>query len=429
MPSIESSIAATLGQSVIDALNASPSPSSANPFVTRGRLPFDVRDYGAVGDGVTDDSAAINAALYACRIAGGGVVVFPHTYTGYAIATGLTVTGTGIHLAGEGTALYAGNPSLKWIGATSASATMITVTNSSHSFSMSNIRLDANNKAGVCLYIIADSGSATHSPSMSNIHFENFTAWGLVLGSNSTSVPCNGQMRIVRADNLSFAGAAGSSGILLNAENCEQFLASGLYFDPSVSHVNHIYSYRGGLNISGLLTTRATDYAIISYQQVVINGWRAEDRYLITMEGVDPGAPSVLQAVEQRPDAATLSTDWVMKLYASTQSVTIMGATVQGLIVIGPTGVRSLTCLGVFFEGGGDYAFLSPQNQRGIFHNATTGSIVFRGTGATVKTMSEAGVLQSNLSATTQQVLATGAGHTVDDVITALQNIGLVKQS
>lgn len=38
---------------------------------------YNVRDYGAVGDGVTDDRAAIQAALDACRTAGGGVVYLP----------------------------------------------------------------------------------------------------------------------------------------------------------------------------------------------------------------------------------------------------------------------------------------------------------------------------------------------------------------
>jgi hypothetical protein len=43
--------------------------------VIKGELAYDVKDYGAVGDGVTDDTTAINAALTACPE--GGVVYFP----------------------------------------------------------------------------------------------------------------------------------------------------------------------------------------------------------------------------------------------------------------------------------------------------------------------------------------------------------------
>ena len=42
-----------------------------------GQYLFDVRKYGATGDGKTVDSPAINKAIEAAAAAGGGTVVFP----------------------------------------------------------------------------------------------------------------------------------------------------------------------------------------------------------------------------------------------------------------------------------------------------------------------------------------------------------------
>jgi hypothetical protein len=87
--------------------------SVLNTKVVKGDLVFNVRDYGAIGDGSNDDTGAIQAALTDAHTRGGGVVLFPggHTYVHSAplrisshttiLAYGATVSLTaGIHLNG-----------------------------------------------------------------------------------------------------------------------------------------------------------------------------------------------------------------------------------------------------------------------------------------------------------------------------------------
>jgi hypothetical protein len=60
---------------------------------------FDVKDFGAVGDGSTDDAAAIQAAIDAVNAAGGGVAFFPEaTYR----TKSTLILKSGVRLQGEG---------------------------------------------------------------------------------------------------------------------------------------------------------------------------------------------------------------------------------------------------------------------------------------------------------------------------------------
>ena len=53
---------------------------------------FNVRDYGAIGDGTVDDYTAINNALSAAVANGNGVLYFPQAAVGYRIQTSITFT-------------------------------------------------------------------------------------------------------------------------------------------------------------------------------------------------------------------------------------------------------------------------------------------------------------------------------------------------
>jgi len=87
-------------------------PSSAAAPIPTARTPgnYNVRDFGATGDGVTLDTAAINRAIDAAAAAGGGTVHFPAgTYLSYSIHLKSNIT---LFLDQGSTILAADPPSL-----------------------------------------------------------------------------------------------------------------------------------------------------------------------------------------------------------------------------------------------------------------------------------------------------------------------------
>jgi Pectate lyase superfamily protein len=82
----------------------------------KGGQVFNIKAYGAKGDGTTDDSAAVQAAYAAAVAAGGGTVYFPQTSSCYLISTAINATGDGHRIIFEG----AGGPGYSTSGTANA---------------------------------------------------------------------------------------------------------------------------------------------------------------------------------------------------------------------------------------------------------------------------------------------------------------------
>lgn len=81
-------------------LEVSDTAAARGALGASARLEYNVVDYGAAGDGVTNDGTAIGSAVAAAKAAGGGVVFFPQGT--YLVSAAIVVDGANITLQGAG---------------------------------------------------------------------------------------------------------------------------------------------------------------------------------------------------------------------------------------------------------------------------------------------------------------------------------------
>ncbi|MBD1554186.1 M10 family metallopeptidase C-terminal domain-containing protein [Pseudomonas typographi] len=109
---------------------------------------FDVRNYGAKGDGVTDDTLAIQKAINAASAAGGGQVIIPEGTFVVSDSDGngsALILKNGVELSGSGDA---GSTLALANGATGTLAMLAVTSAASHDVGVSNLNLDANRSGG-----------------------------------------------------------------------------------------------------------------------------------------------------------------------------------------------------------------------------------------------------------------------------------------
>lgn len=119
---------------------------TTDDLITKSPL-MDVRAYGATGDGVTDDTAAIQATIDAAYTAGGGVVFFP---AGTYLVSGLTKTYT----AGYIPIIFrgVGNWASRIKASGSSPVFTLTATGNMDVFpAFENLSIDGNSRAAHCI--------------------------------------------------------------------------------------------------------------------------------------------------------------------------------------------------------------------------------------------------------------------------------------
>jgi hypothetical protein len=399
------------GKIIIGKMSADPLHQIFGPDLEVEFLPGAVKHYrpkwmGSVEDGVTNDYSAIQKTIDSIPVIAGGKILISNKC---ATESELSVAKRGIFFEGEkpanepnGVADADSMSQIIYTGTLDNTKAVIRVAATSHNFSIHNIFINSNDLAGFGLYQVGDpTPLLTRGGSVDSVAFRGYRVAAWVVGDH-TDVLNAAQFQQITARNIWMRGGAvnaNANGLHINAQNCEWVTIVGFYIDPPSAnrhHTNHIRQISGGLNITSLLSTRAgtttllDGYAIYSNDQLVLNGWRSEDRFLLQFASSAIKAPSIISGVAQRPDETpdpgygeiAQPTDPVIDIGASTGPITLSGIRTNGSIRIGATNPITVNCFGISFsrksEGAG-FIYSGPRNQRGIYHDVIDGDLALQG--------------------------------------------------
>ena len=378
--------------------------------------------FGANPYDLLDDTKAIQIAVNSLPT-NGGTVQFQDGQ--YLTSSKITVSKNGVYFKGTKPANDINGKSftdysqcqIRYIGAANLRSIMIHAYRVQN-FSMENMYLNGNDSAGYCLYMegVNLPAGLTRGGTFNNLAFRSYRKCAWAIG-DTISTSQDAQFHIISAKNIRLFGGAtamNADGIHVNAQNLEMLVIDGLYIDPwgfyAAHHRNHIRQIAGGICITGMSSTRGcgysvdsalcpagaclSDYAVYSRDQIIINGWRSEDRKLFYQYPAAIQAPSMLMNVVQREYArnsdSTISFPDTVRGYVSielnaTQSeITITNSRICGSIALGATDVRANIQNVKFSDknhvGDRRVIFYGPRNQRGIVHEVDSGNIRIAGT-------------------------------------------------
>ena len=232
----------------------------AESVQTKLRQTVSVMDFGAVGDGVTDDTAAVQAAINQAAISS-GIVIFP--VGTFKITSALSLVGLAVSLKGAG-------PSNTIIKASGALTTMVDIVEATDNlpnvaFEISGMQFDGNSTALTALTI-----QYRHNYSISDV-FIQFVATGItttscyigynknvrvqatatglnMVGSNHSTVYENCTITSFGTAGIALNNAAlgdGNQGINFIGCTVQSGVGFGIYINSNASTINFIGCYIG----------------------------------------------------------------------------------------------------------------------------------------------------------------------------------------
>ena len=231
----ETAVAASGGSALVGFLQSG-TGAVATTVQTKLRESVSVKDFGAVGDGVTDDTAAIQAALQS-----GAKRVYVPQGT-YSIVTSVSATlPNDVELYGEGSFVYSGG---------SSTGNLFVIQCAGYSFSMLGLTLDGNNLIAGGPRI--ENQAAMSSNTLPSCYFERNTLidfrmnaasayndGALIRGSFERVVVRDNNVRnITRAAGTGTPGSSGTSGISVTQYDSSKFVRECIHTGNAYSNIS-----------------------------------------------------------------------------------------------------------------------------------------------------------------------------------------------